>query len=221
MNMDAGFEVLSLFTSPIGLHVSKMLAGIALLVSAVLIAKALQAALVYVLKLIKINALSDMIGLTDVIKKAGLSSSLTALCGDIFFWAVVLAGGLKIAYFLGMVKAIVLTRIVVGYLSFNVVYAVFVLVLASIAGAILSGLILFIGALIFLPGYRLIARVAQYVAVIYGIVLALEKLGISTAVFLARPDIILGFFALAGAIAFGLGCKDLAAGWLANFLREK
>lgn len=221
MDWNAGFEVMGLFAKPIGLHISKILLAILLLAVSAIITKLLQMALVFILSTIRVDDLSEKIGLTGVLKRSGLNNSASALLGELFFWAAMISAGIKIIYFLKMAKAISLTRTIAYYFSINMVNAVFVLILAVIFGSLLAGLVLFIGALIALPGYKLIARVAQYASVIYGIVMALEKLGISTAVFLARPDIILGFFALAGAIAFGLGCKDLAASWLANFIREK
>jgi hypothetical protein len=213
-------DLFRIFGTPVGIHLQKLLIGLLLLVAAVLAAKLVQAIIVYLFDLIRIDKMSDRIGLTTVLKKSGIDTSFTSVCGGLVFWLAALAGGVAIIYAMNFVKALEILRTMLNYTAGSVVNAVFVLILAVILGSLLSGLVLFIGGLIFLPGYKLIARVSQYVVVIYGIVFGLEKLGIPTSV-LARPDIILGFFALAGAIAFGLGCKDYAAGWLANFLREK
>ncbi|MCX5749266.1 MAG: hypothetical protein NTZ10_03365 [Candidatus Saganbacteria bacterium] len=212
-------DVLRLFATPLGVHIQKLLLGIVLLIIAVLIAKLVQSVCCYIFNLVKIDALSGTIGLKGLLKKTGINNSFTSLLGDMIFWLVVLASGIAIIYALNYITALKILRVILNYLSGNVINALFVLILTVVLGSLLSGVILFLGGLIFLPGYRLIAKLAQYVTVIYGIVMGLDMLGISAQV-IARPDIILGFFALAGAIAFGLGCKDLAASWLANFIRD-
>jgi len=214
-------KLFDLFVTPLGIHVQKLLLALLLVVVSFLFAKLAQIIVVYLLDLVNADKLSEKIQLKALLKKVELGDSFIQLAGDVVFWLALIFAGIKIIYLMQFNRALDILRIVLSYVTVNVVSAVFVLVLSVIFASILSGVILFIGGLINLPGYKLIARVNQYVVVIFGIVLGLEKLGIAASVFLARPDIILGFFALSGAIAFGLGCKDLAENFLANFLRNR
>ena len=213
-------KLFALFVTPLGIHTQKLLLALLLVIVSFLGAKLVQIIVVYILDLLNADKLSEKIQLRALLKKTELGDSFGQLAGDVVFWLVLIFAGVKIIFFMQFNRALEILRAVLSYVALNVVSAVFVLVLSVIFASILSGIILFVGGLINLPGYKFIARINQYVVVIFGIVMGLEKLGIATSVFLARPDIILGFFALSGAIAFGLGCKDMAENFLANFLRN-
>ncbi len=211
---------ISFLSTSLGVHIQKLGLASLFVVIAFLLAKLVQIVVVYVLDLLNVEKLSDRIKLKGLLKKSELSANTIELLGDLSFWGVFLSLCVAVIYSMGFMRALDILREVLSYVTINAVNASFVLILSVVLASFLSGVILFIGGLINLPGYKLIARVFQYAVVIFGVVLGLDKLGISTSVFLARPDIILGFFALAGAIAFGLGCKDLAENFLANFLRN-
>ncbi len=213
-------NIFALFVTPLGIHTQKLLLGLLLVIVSFLGAKIAQMIVVYILDLLNADVLSERIKLRDLLKKTELGDSFSKFSGEVVFWLALIFGGVKIIYLMQFNRALDILRLILSYVTVNVVSAVFVLVLSVVFASILSGIILFAGGLINLPGYKLIARVNQYVVVIFGIVMGLEKLGIAASVFLARPDIILGFFALAGAIAFGLGCKDMAENFLANFMRN-
>ncbi len=214
-------SLLSLLSAPLGVHVQKLLLAFVLIIIAVLVAKLVQLIVEKLLVILNVDTLSEKSGLAQVLKKAELPVSISKLIGDLSFWACTLILGMTIAIALNMTKAYDIVKMVSYYISYNIVSALFVLILSVILGSLLSGVILFIGGMVFLPGYKLLARLAQGIAVVFGIVMGLEKLGITASVFLSRPDIILGFFALSGAIAFGLGCKDIAASFLVNFMRDR
>lgn len=213
-------KILHLFYSPLGIHNQKLFLAFILLILTYLIAKGIQYVVEYLLNAINIDKLSEAIQLRSLLKRTELGDSFSKFFAEIVFWVVLIFGGIKIIYLFSFYRAIEILRTIVYYVSINVVSAAFILILAVIFAYFISGLILFIGGLVNIPGYKLIARVFQYAVVIYGIVFSLDKLGFSTEVFFTKADIILGFFALAGAIAFGLGCKDIAESFLANFLRN-
>lgn len=213
-------DVAALLSTGLGVHIQKMVVASVLTVVSFLLAKLVQVVVVYVLDLVNAENFAQRIKLKDLLKKTELCGSISQLIGDIVFWGVFLSLCVAVIYSMQFLRALFILRMVLAYVTIHAVSASFVLVLSVVLASFLSGVILFLGGLINLPGYKLIARVFQYAIVIFGIVVGLDKLGISTDVFLARPDIILGFFALSGAIAFGLGCKDLAENFLANFLRN-
>ncbi len=218
--MDVAAKMISLFYTPLGIHIQKLILGLILFSIGVLVAKLFQFIAEALLSLINIDKISETIQLKSLVKRADLGDNVAKFLSEIVFWLVLLFGGIKIVYLLSFNRALEILRIIVHYVSINVVSAAFILTLAVVFASFISGMILFIGGLINIPGYKLIARFFQYAVVIYGVVFSLDKLGISTETFLMKPDIILGFFALAGAIAFGLGCKDIAESFLANFLRN-
>ncbi len=212
-------NIFSIFSTSVGDNLFKLLIAFVALTLSATLAKLFQNAIVYILNIGHIDERCEKTVLMDIIRKSDIKNSLVELIGELTFWAVILVSLVWIIFSFQFTPAIALMRFALVYITKNVVSAIFILVLSVIFGSILAGVILFIGALVNLPGYKLIAKVNQYVVVIFGVVVSLDRLGISTALILSKLDIILGFFALAGAISFGLGCKDIAASFLANFLR--
>ncbi len=210
----------ALLSTAMGLHIQKLIIASIFFIVGIIIAKLLQIVLVYALDKLNLDGLLEKIGFNEITKKVEISSSATKLLGGLIFWIVLFLSLIWIVYAFNLTRALELIRIILSYVTINVLSAAFVLILAVVLGNLLSMIILFLGSIIALPGYKLIARINQYVVVIFGLVLGLDRLGISMKLLLSKPDIILGFFALAGAIAFGLGCKDLAENFLANFLRN-
>src|SRR3712207_324471 len=86
----------------------------------------------------------------------------------------------------------------------NIVAAILILVLAALLANFLAGLVR--GA----TGTNILAAVARYAVIVYAVFAALTQLGI--AVTLTAPTflIILGAVALAAAIAFGWGARNVA-----------
>lgn len=213
-------KLFSLFSTSLGMHITKLFYAFIFLIIAGIIAKIIQAVTVFILHIINIDGISRSLGIDATLKRAELKESFSEILANISFWLAlgsIIVWGI---YEFRFLRAIALLRTILDYLTINVIAAVFVMSFCIIAGILLSQLISFIGAAIQLPGFRIISKITQYVVIIFGSIVSLDKLGISSSIILSKLDIVLGFFALAGAIAFGLGCKDLAASYLANFLRN-
>jgi hypothetical protein len=72
-----------------------------------------------------------------------------------------------------------------------------------------------------LPGARLLAGVLRVLVMAIGVVMALEQIGLATAVVLTAFAITFGALMLGLAIAFGLGGRDAAKTLLEEQLRAK
>lgn len=213
-------KLFSLFSTSLGMHIIKLFYAFIFLIIAGIIAKIIQAVTVFILHIINIDGISRGLRIDATLKRAELKESFSEIISNLSFWLTlgsIIVWGI---YEFKFLRAIALLRTILDYLTINVIAAVFVMSFCIIAGILLSQLISFIGAAIQLPGFRIISKITQYVVIIFGSIVSLDKLGISSSIILSKLDIVLGFFALAGAIAFGLGCKDLAASYLANFLRN-
>jgi hypothetical protein len=85
---------------------------------------------------------------------------------------------------------------------------------------LLSSVIRTVMANLEMEAARPVSRIIYYIVIIFSFLIAIGELGF-------KPDwtphigIILGAPALAAAIAFGLGCKDMAADFLHNLFKGK
>jgi hypothetical protein len=102
---------------------------------------------------------------------------------------------------------------------------VFLAALILGVGVFLAGLIAALVRLVManlgVEGAVTVSRVIYYIVIIFTFLAALAELGISPEVFAPQIGVIIGAFGLAAAIAFGLGCKDMAADFLHNLFKGK
>ena len=86
----------------------------------------------------------------------------------------------------------------------SIIAAILILILAALLANFLSGMVR--GA----TGSDLLASVARYAIIVYAVFAAITELGIAVSLTAPTFLILLGAVALAAAIAFGLGGRDVA-----------
>ena len=194
-----------------------LLGALLLLLIGWLIAKGIQGLIVNVLKTIGLDKLADQIQLSAILSKGGIRYKLSELLGVIVYWLIMLAVVMVVFNALQLTVAAELFRSVVAFLP-DVIAAVFILVLGIFAAAFLSSTVRTTASNAGIAQSHLLAQFTQTVVVISATVVALQQLHIQLVgeVFL----IILGGVSLGCALAFGLGCKDLAGRYVADIVEQ-
>jgi hypothetical protein len=100
----------------------------------------------------------------------------------------------------------------------KVIAAVIALILGLFFANLLSGVIKTAAASAGLGETEALAALARYAIVAFTVAVTLEELGIAAELVRAAFVILFGAVALAAALAFGLGCKDLARDWIVRYL---
>ena len=179
-----------------------------------LVAQALQLGVVRILKTIGLDKLADQIQLSAVLTKGGIRHKLSELIGVIVYWFVMLAVVMIVFNALQLTVAAELFQSVVTFLP-NVIAAVFILIVGIFAASFLSTTVRTAASNAGVGQAGLIAQLVENVVVIFAAVAALQQLRIPF--FGEAFLIILAGISLGCALAFGLGCKDLAGRWVAEF----
>jgi len=179
-----------------------------------LVAQALQLGVVRILKTIGLDKLADQIQLSAVLTKGGIKHKLSELIGVIVYWLVMLAVVMIVFNILQLTVAAELFQTVVTFLP-NVIAAVFILIVGIFAASFLSTTVRTAASNAGMGQAGLIAQLVENVVVIFAAVAALQQLRIPF--FGEAFLIVLGGISLGCALAFGLGCKDLAGRWVAEF----
>ena len=182
-----------------------------------LIAKTIEQLIVKLLKLITLDKLADQIQLSSILARGGIKRKLSELIGAIVYWIVILAFVMAALDALNLTVAAQLFQQIVGFLP-NVIAAVFILIVGVFAAAFLSATVRTAASNSGIIQSHILGQAVQAVVVIFAFVAALQQLQIQFVgeVFL----IILSGITLAGALAFGLGCKDLAGRWLSDLISQ-
>lgn len=189
-----------------------------LLLVGLLAARGLSFLTAFLFKVVQLDKAVKQTGFNSLVEKGGIKKSASELLGDLVYWIVVLIVVIAVGSMFGLAAEPVLARV------FNYVGIVFLASLILGLGIFLAGLVSAIVRLIMinlgLEGARTASRIIYYIVIIFTFLFALAELGF-------KPDwtphigVILGAPALAAAIAFGLGCKDMAADFLANLFKGK
>ena len=181
------------------------------------IAKVIEQLIIRALKIVTLDKIADQIQLSTILAKGGIRRKLSELIGAIIYWIVMLAFVMTALNALNLTVAADLFRQVVEFLP-NVIAAVFILIVGVFASAFLATTVRTAASNSGVAQAHLLGQATQTIVVIFAAVAALEQLHIQFVgeVFL----IILGGISLGSAIAFGLGCKDLAGRWLSGVVEQ-
>jgi len=102
-----------------------------------------------------------------------------------------------------------------------VILAALILGIGVLLASLISGITKAVMANLGLEGAKTVSRLIYYIVIIFTFLAALSELGISMDVFIPQIGVIIGAVGLAAAIAFGLGCKDMAADFLHNLFKGR
>lgn len=197
--------------------VPRLLGAIALFIVGWLVAKGVERGVVELLKALTLDRLADQIGVSTALSKGGIKHKLSELVGVIVYWLVMLAVIMVVFNALELTVAAELFQSVVVFLP-NVIAALFILIVGMFMASFVSSTVRTAASNAGILQAHLLGQLVQTIVVIFAAVAALQQLNIPFfgEVFL----IILAGISLAAAIAFGLGCKDIAGAWMSGIVEQ-
>lgn len=182
-----------------------------------LLARGLGFAVTFLLKLFQLDRWLKQAGFNALLEKGEVRSSFSELCGNGVYWLIIFLTVIATAKWLGLMIGPAL-RGLLAYFSLVIIAALIIgfgLFFASLFAAVIKLIMLNFG----IDGGKTLARVIYYLVIIVTLIIALAQLGVNAE--LPRMDVVIGAVGLAAAIAFGLGCKEMAADFLHNLFKGK
>lgn len=206
----------SLLTQVMGFLPSFLGALLILLVGWV-IAKTIESVVGNVLRTVQLDKLADRIQLSDVLTKGGIKRKLSELIGAIIYWLVILAVVIAALNALQLTIAAQLLEQVVTFLP-NVVASIFILVVGILSAAFLATTVRTAAGNAGVSQSQLLGEAVQTSVIVFSGVAALKQLGIQ---FVGEAFlIILAAVSFGAALAFGLGCKEIAGRWVSDLVEQ-
>ena len=163
-----------------------------------------------VLRFLKLDELSKRIEFDALLAKGGISISLSELTGVICYWLALLITFVVALNAVGLTIAADLLQRIVLFIP-NIIAAIFILIAGMFVAVILKNIVKTAGNNVGISQGDLLSKITEVVIMVFAISMALEQLQIGARIIELTISIILGAFGLAFALAFGLGCKDMAA----------
>jgi hypothetical protein len=172
-----------------------------------------------VLEWARFNQLCEKTGFADFLRKGHFAYSPAKLMGAVAYWITVLAVLFWSAKLLnlGMAEALS-TRLVTAIPGF--VSAMLILIIGVIAVSFLGNFVMTIARNAAFPHARLLSQATKIIGWILVFSLTLDQANIGATMITALFQIVIGAVAFGLALAFGLGCKDMARNAMERFLHE-
>ena len=188
-------------------YVPLLLGALVILFAGYLLAKLLERVTDRVLSKIGLNRWLERGGVMDAVERSGWRTRPSRVFANLIFWFVMFAVILVAANALGLNALADLFSELVGYIP-SLIAAVVIVLVGIVLGDFVEGLIrASAGAL---HGGTTMARVGRGSVVMLAIFMALQTLGIAPDIVTTAFAILFGAVALASALAFGLGNRELA-----------
>src|ERR687895_860565 len=183
--------------------IPQLLGAIIILIVGYIVARILKAVVSRILQSIGFDGWMEKGGIKQFLDRAQTRETPATVLGTLVFWLVFIIAITMAADALGIRQVSEVLGQLIAYIP-SIIAAILILVLAALLANFLAGIVR--GA----TGSDLLSNIARYAIIIYAAFAAITELGI--AVQLTAPTflIILGAVALAGAIAFGLGSREVA-----------
>lgn len=183
------------------------------------VAKGVSWLVVILLKTALLDLGAKKIGFNTILEKGELKKSPSELVGEAFYWSIIFITVIGVANVFTLPIEPALNKLI---LYFGLVFvAALVLGLGAFFASLLSGIVRIVAINFGVEGAKTLSRVVYYIVLIFTFIAALAQLGINPDVFVPQIGVIIGAVGLAAAIAFGLGCKDMAADFLHNLFKSR
>ncbi|MFC1816432.1 hypothetical protein ACFL0M_10965 [Thermodesulfobacteriota bacterium] len=207
------------FATKITVFLPMLIGAIIIFVVGLLVARLLKYLTVKLLKLIRLDKAGEKTGLKDFLEKGNILKAPSEIIGTLVYWFCMILVLIATLDAMGLPIVSGLLNDVFYYIP-NVVAAVIVIVLGILLGNLLSAVVRTAASNAGLTAAKGLAKTALYAVTFFAGAIALVQLGIGAEVVAASFEIAFGAAALALALAFGLGGKDVAAGYLQKWLGD-
>lgn len=203
----------------IGLFTLRLLGVLLFLLIGWGIAKLIETVIVRLLKLVRLDTLSEKVGAANFLAKGGIEYTLSELLGVLVYWIIMLIIIITALNILQWTVAAELLNRVVAFIP-NIIVAIFILVLGMSVATALAGVVRTTASNAGVGQSRLLGQLTQTVVVIFAIAIALEQLNVGKIIVASAVQITLAAVGLGLALAFGLGCKDIAAKYMSELINK-
>ncbi len=204
--VDVGARLQDSFAQ-LGNLIPNLLAALIILFAGYLLAKLIQRGVARILLRVHLNEALARGGVTSAVERSGAHVNPARILANLVFWCVMFAVLLVAANALGLKSLADVFAELVGYIP-SVIAAVVIVIAGILLGGFVEGLIRASAGTI--HGGPTLARVARVSVVVIAVFMALQELGVATEIVTTAFAILFGAVALALALSFGLGNRDLA-----------
>ena len=187
--------------------VPALIGALVILFAGYLLARLIERGVDRLLRRIHLNQALERGGVMQAVERSGSHFNPTRVIANLVFWLVMFVVLLLAANALGLQSLANVFQELVSYIP-SVIAAVVIITVGIVLGGFVGGLIMASAGGI--HGGPTLARVGKGGVIVLAIFMALQELGIATDIVTTAFAILFGAVALAMALSFGLGNRELA-----------
>src|SRR5215212_8103065 len=184
-------------------YIPQLIGALIILIVGYIVAKVLQAVVGRVLQGIGFDRWMERGGIKQFFDRAETNQTPASILGALVFWFVFIIAITMAADALGIPQVSVILAQLIAYIP-QIIAAILILILAALLANFISGIVR--GA----TGSDMLSSIARYAIIVYAVFAALTQLGIAVQLTANTFLIVLGAVALAAALAFGIGGREVA-----------
>jgi len=208
------------FTAKIMAFLPMLIGAIIIFAAGLIVAKLLRLGVVKLLKLIRLDTATEKAGIENFLKKGDIRKTSSEILGALIYWFIMILVIIASLDALGLPIVSDILNDIFLYIP-NVVAAIIVLILGILFANLLSAVVRTAASNAGLATAEALGKVTFYAIIFFSGAIALIQLGIGEEIVAAAFGIVFGAAALALALAFGLGGRDVAADYLKKWSRKK
>lgn len=206
-------EALSEYFRILSTSLPSLLALLIIIAVGVVIGWLLKIAAREILKGVGFDRLLYRTGLTALLEKGDVKRKPSELIAAVLFWIVVFVSVLA---GLEAINVEAVDRVAEGFFAYlpHLVLAIFIFIVGYLLMIFVGRTVLIAAVNARLKFARLLSVGVQIIIMTFTIAMTVEELGIATSIIVVAFSIMFGGLILALSLAFGLGARDLARGWM-------
>lgn len=202
-------DTLSVILTRVGNFLPTLIGALIVLIVGWIIAKLLQKVVTQVLKIARLDVLSEKAGIASILAKGEIKYTLAELIGVIVYWLLILVVVIATLDAFNLKVAAELLDRVVLYVP-NVIAAIFILVLGMFFAALLGAVVRTTASNAGITYAKNLGQITQVAIVVFAVLITLGQLGVRTLILDQAILVLLASLGLGLALAFGLGSKEIA-----------
>jgi hypothetical protein len=194
-----------------------VLGAVVILVAGYFIAKLVERWTDALLARLNFNKMAERGGLSEAMDRTGTHLDPIHAAGKLLFWMVMLVVILLASSALGLESINVMFGTMLSYIP-TLIAAIVIVIIGMIIGEFVRAVVLVSAGRV--AGVPVLAKIAKASVVTIAIFMAVQQLGVAPEIVTAAFTLILGAFALAAGLAFGLGARHIAGDVTRRWLEE-
>jgi len=191
----------------LGEFVPALFGALVILFAGYLVAKVVEKGTKSLLRRLHFNQLLERGGVLQAVERSGSHLNPARVIANLLFWVVMFAVLLIAASAIGLDSLANVFTELMSYIP-SVIAAIVIIILGIVLGGFVGGLIMASAG--GLHGGPWLARIGRGGVIVLAVFMALQELGIATDIVTTAFAILFGAVALALALSFGLGNRELA-----------